>query len=112
MDRPEIFRALAIVVLIAVFIVALAAINHPSDTSKSTDSPSVSTLDDLSDELRRCSTLGPQDTEDARCQAVWEKNRRRFFGRPDRPLPPEIESKKPTPTNNATPNPATAGDAP
>jgi conjugative transfer region protein TrbK len=43
-------------------------------------SPVTAPNDPLSVELRRCSALGPQDDSDPRCQAVWEDNRRRFFG--------------------------------
>ena len=79
LGRSEIFRAAAIV-----------AINRrPSapaadETSPTTIAPA---SDDLSAELRHCSALGPQDAEDPHCEAVWEENRRRFFGRPARPLP-------------------------
>jgi conjugative transfer region protein TrbK len=98
--RPDIFRALAIVVLIGVFIATLFAINRRPATPVAPDVQSTSAPDDLSAELRHCSALGPQDAEDPRCQAVWEENRRRFFGRPARPLPPA-----------AAPANATSGDA-
>ena len=100
MKRSDLFRALAIVALIGVFIVTLAAINRRPATSPVPDGSSASASDDLSAELRRCSALGQQDAEDPRCQAVWEENRRRFFGRSARPLPPA-----PAPAN------ATSGDA-
>jgi len=88
MGRPDIFRALAIVALIGVFIATLFAINRRPAAPVAQDVQSTAAPDDLSAELRRCSALGPQDAEDPRCQAVWEENRRRFFGRPVRPLPP------------------------
>ncbi len=89
MGRPDLFRVLAIVALIGVFIATLFAINRrPAAPVAVPEVPSASAPDDLSAELRRCSALGPQDAEDPRCQAVWEENRRRFFGRPARPLPP------------------------
>ena len=102
----EIFRAAAIVALIACFIAALVAINRqPSapiaETSPTTTAPA---SDDLSVELRRCSALGPQDTEDPHCMAVWEENRRRFFGRPARPLPP-------SPPGAVAPATPSSGDA-
>ena len=89
LNRSEIFRAAAIVVLIAVFIVALAAINRRPPASFVETSPAAATLspDDLSAELRRCDALGPRDAEDPHCTAVWEENRRRFFGKPARPFP-------------------------
>ena len=88
MGRPDLFRALAIAALIGVFIATLFAINRRPATPAVPDVASASAPDDLSAELRRCSSLGPQDAEDPRCQAVWEENRRRFFGRSARPLPP------------------------
>ena len=97
MGRPDIFRALAIVVLIGVFIATLFAINRRPATPVPPDVQSTSSPDDLSAELCRCSALGPQDAEDPRCQAVWEENRRRFFGRPVRSLPPSAAPANPTP---------------
>ncbi|WP_413992290.1 putative entry exclusion protein TrbK-alt [Labrys okinawensis] len=88
MGRSDIFRALAIVVLIGVFIATLTVINRHPATSIDRDPHTTSSPDDLSAELRRCSGLGQQDAEDPHCQGVWQENRRRFFGRPARPLPP------------------------
>ncbi|WP_413991221.1 putative entry exclusion protein TrbK-alt [Labrys okinawensis] len=107
LGKSEIFRAAAIVALVACFIAALAAINRrPSapavETTPTTIAP---TPDDLSAELRRCSALGPQDAEDPHCVAVWEENRQRFFGRPARPLPPQ------TPPGAAAPATPSSGDA-
>ena len=107
LGRSEIFRAAAIIALIACFIAALVAINRrPSaptadETSPTTIGPA---SDVLSAELRRCSALGPQDAEDARCVAVWEENRQRFFGRPARPLPP-------SPPGAVAPATPSSGDA-
>ena len=89
LNRSEIFRAAAIVLLIAVFIAAIAAINRRPPESFVESSPAAASLppDDLSAELRRCDALGPQDAEDPHCTAAWEENRRRFFGKPARPFP-------------------------
>ena len=89
LGQSETFRAAAIGVLIAVFIATLAAINRrPSPSAVETSPTAANTAsDDLSAELRRCGTLGPGDAEDPHCLAVWGENRRRFFGRPARPLP-------------------------
>ncbi len=91
LDRSEIFRAAAIVALIAVFIAALVAMGRRPSGPVAEAPPTVANpaSDDLSAELRRCGALGPKDAEDPHCVAVWEENRRRFFGRPARPLPPE-----------------------
>lgn len=107
LGRSEIFRAAAIVALIAVVITALVAVNRrPSapvvETPSTVPTPA---SDDLSAELRRCGALGPQDAEDPHCVAVWEENRQRFFGRPARPLPPQ------TPPGAAAPATPSKGDA-
>ena len=105
LGRSDTFRVVAIIALIVVAVVSLVAINRrPAppviETPSTVPSPA---SDDLSAELRRCSALGPQDAEDARCVAVWEENRRRFFGGPARPL-------SPTPPGAAAPATNTEGD--
>ena len=107
LGRSEIFRAAAIVALIACFIAALVVVNRRPSAPATETSPSTTTPapDDLSAELRRCSALGPQDAEDPHCVAVWEENRQRFFGRPARPLPPQ------TPPGAAAPATPSKGDA-
>jgi hypothetical protein len=78
LGRSEIFRAAAIVALIACFVATLAAINR-RPTAPAAEIPSTVTApatDDLT-------------AEDPHCVAVWEENRRRFFGRPARPLSPQ-----------------------
>ena len=107
LGRSDTFRVVAIIALIAVVVVSLVAIHlrpAPSviETPATTPSPA---SDDLSAELRRCSALGPQDAEDARCVAVWEENRRRFFGRPARPLPPQTPPGAAAPATNAAGDP-------
>jgi conjugative transfer region protein TrbK len=89
MDRSDPSRIAAIAVLIAVVITDLVAI-HRQPIKPVTETPPTTPLgpDDLSAELNRCRTLGPKDAEDPHCMAVWEETRRRFFGRPARPLPP------------------------
>jgi conjugative transfer region protein TrbK len=107
LGRSEIFRAAAIVTLIAVSIATLVAMNRRPTAPAVETPPAVTTPapDDLSAELRRCRALGPQDAEDPHCVAVWEENRRRFFGRPARPLPPQ------TPSGAAVPATPSARDA-
>jgi len=106
LGRSEIFRAAAIVALIAVFIATLVAVNRRPAAPAVEASPTINPAsDDLSAELRRCSALGPQDAEDPHCVAVWEENRQRFFGRPARPLSPQ------TPPGAAAPATPSTGDA-
>ncbi len=105
LGRSEIFRAAAIVALIAVFIATLVAVNRRPAAPAVEASPTINPAsDELSAELRRCSALGPQDAEDPHCVAVWEENRQRFFGRPARPRSPQ------TPPGAAAPaTPSTGG---
>ena len=106
LGRSDTFRVVAIIALIAVVVVSLVAI-HQRPAPPMVETPSTApspASDDLSAELRRCGALGPQDAEDARCVAVWEENRRRFFGRPARSLPP-------TPPGAAAPATRSSGDA-
>jgi len=107
LGRSDTFRAAAIIALIACFAATLFAINRRPATPVVEPIPTVPApaTDDLTAELRRCSALGPQDAEDARCVAVWEENRRRFFGRPARPLPSQ------TPQGAAAPATPSSGDA-
>ena len=107
LGRSEIFRAAAIVALIAVAITALVVTNGRHSAPIAETPPTIVTpaSDDLSAELRRCSALGPQDAEDPHCVAVWEENRQRFFGRPARPLSPQ------TPPGAAAPATPSTGDA-
>src|ERR1700691_2159187 len=90
LGRLEIFRAAAIVALIAVAITALVVTNRRHSAPIVETPPTIVTpaSDDLSAELRRCSALGPQNAEDPHCVAVWEENRQRFFGRTAAPLRP------------------------
>ena len=103
LGRSEIFRAAAIVALIAVFIATLVAVNRRPTAPVVEKSPTINPAsDDLSAELRRCSALGPQDAEDPHCVAVWEENRQRFFGRPARPMPPQTRSGAVAPATPST----------
>ena len=105
LGRSEIFRAAAIVALIAVAITALVVTNRRHSAPIAETPPTINPAsDDLSAELRRCSALGPQDAEDPHCVAVWEENRQRFFGRPARTQSPQ------TPPGAAAPaTPSTGG---
>lgn len=107
LGRSEIFRAAAIVALIAVVITALMVTNrrHSAPVAEAPPSTVIPASNDLSAELRRCSALGPQDAEDPHCIAVWEENRQRFFGRPARPLSPQ------TPPGATAPATPSKGDA-
>ncbi|MFK4526851.1 MULTISPECIES: putative entry exclusion protein TrbK-alt [Bradyrhizobium] len=89
MERSDILRAGAMIIVFAIFLAALHAIHRRPAERPVSDAPSVSAPDDLSAELRRCGALGPQDAEDPHCQAVWKENRARFFGGPARPLLPQ-----------------------
>lgn len=108
LDRPETFRIAAIVVLITVLVTALAAINRrPLAPAAGELSPIANpTPDDLSTELRRCDAVSPTSAEEVHCEAVWKENRRRFFGRPARPLSPQ------PPKSSTAPATSSPGGAP
>ena len=107
MDRSDVFFAAAIVVLMALFMATLSAINRRPDEPSEPDPQSMSNPDDLSAELRRCRALGPQDADEAHCEVVWGERRRRFFGGPARPLPPTEKGSAAPATSNDT----VSGDA-
>jgi conjugative transfer region protein TrbK len=89
MERWDIWRAGAILILIATLVAMLSAIDFDAPAPIIRDAGAI-TIDryDLSAELRRYGALALQDAEDQRCEVVWTENRRRFFGRPARPTPP------------------------
>lgn len=99
LGREGAFHAAAIMVLIAVILASLVAINRRPAAPVAVMASTIPdpARDDLSAELRRCSALGPQDAADTRCVAVWEENRRRFFGKPARPLPPQTSPAEAAP---------------
>jgi conjugative transfer region protein TrbK len=90
MERWDIWRAGAILILIATLVATLSAIDLDAPAPVVRDAGVAISIapDDLSAELRRCGALALQDAEDQHCEAVWTENRRRFFGRPARPPPP------------------------
>jgi len=70
------------------------------------DAQAPANTDPLRAELARCRRL-PADGEDARCQAAWEVNRRRFMGEsrsyvaPAEAPPIEAAPDSPTPAGSA-----------
>ncbi|MCK1349708.1 putative entry exclusion protein TrbK-alt [Bradyrhizobium sp. CW7] len=73
MDRSDFRRAIAMVALLAVFMVTLSYIHRRPAPRPVSEVPAISAPDDLSAELRRCRALGPEDAEDPHCRAVWEE---------------------------------------
>ncbi|ATQ68975.1 putative entry exclusion protein TrbK-alt, partial [Methylosinus trichosporium] len=106
MERWDVWRAGAILILIATLVATLSALDAPPIIRDASTAFAIDP-DDLSAELRRCSALGLQDAEDERCEAVWTENRRRFFGRPARPTPPTaapaVSSTSPSKSKGAAP---------
>lgn len=100
MGRSDLFRITAIAVLIAVVVTALITFHrHPVKPITEMLPTAPLRPDDLLAELSRCRALGPKDGEDPHCVAVWEETRRRFFGRPARPLqPPSTTAPVTTPS--------------
>jgi conjugative transfer region protein TrbK len=105
MARPDSFRTAATGILIAAIVAALFATHLNAPAPLAVDLHSAATPDDLSPELRHCGALGPRDAEDPHCLAVWDESRRRFFGRPARPLPspPAPEASAPATPSSAAP---------
>ena len=66
-------------------ICAIVALRDPAPPAahyavgEAPDAPAPASADPLQAELARCRTLAA-DSVDARCQAAWEVNRRRFLG--------------------------------
>ena len=80
MDQGTALRILVVAGLVGAVIAALAmAAGRETEPVVSTSVPagSVSSAD-----LKSCATLEQADPVDPRCAAVWEANRRRFFGKP------------------------------
>jgi len=82
MDRNMLSRTVIVATLGGVLVATIGMLHRSSGEAQSDGGISSNfRSDDLSAELRRCGKLGPQDAaEDPRCQAIWEENRRRFFG--------------------------------
>ncbi len=111
MGQTDLFRVAAIIALIGAFIATLGAINRESERQVPLDTPMTSIPDDLSEELHRCRALGPQDAENPRCEAVWETNRRRFFGSRATPVQPETTLSAPAPAGSTIGNPKAVNPA-
>lgn len=71
----------------------LVATDRPHETAAQVRRTPRAAPADLTSSLRRCVAIDRDDTETAFCMAVWEENRRRFFGKPAQPLrqPPAIQ---------------------
>ena len=80
MDQGTVVRTLVVVGLVGAVVAALAmAAGRETEPVVSTNVPAgnVSSAD-----LKSCATLQQADPVDPRCAALWEANRRRFFGKP------------------------------
>ena len=104
MGRDILTRTIIVAALGGLLVATIGMLHRTSGEEQSDGAlPSNSRSDDLSAELRRCGKLGPQDAaEDPRCQAVWEENRRRFFGHAPRSVPGGPEAS--APASNLSPS--------
>src|SRR6516165_2253232 len=104
MDRNILARTVIVAALGGLLVAAIGTLHHSRREEQSDGAMSSNfRSDDLSAELRRCGKLGPQDAaEDPRCQAVWEENRRRFFGHAPRSVPGGPEAS--APASNLSPS--------
>jgi len=80
MDQGTALRTLIVAGLVGAVIAALAM----ATGRKTEPIPviSVKAGDVSSADLNSCATLEQADPVDPRCAAIWEANRRRFFGKP------------------------------
>jgi conjugative transfer region protein TrbK len=111
------WRSVAIAVAAATTgIFAMVALSDPAPPAahyaigEAPDAPAPASADPLLAELARCRTL-PANGDDARCQAAWEVNRRRFMGESRSYVPPV----EPPPIEAApvdSPTPAASAVAP
>ncbi|MFG1270475.1 putative entry exclusion protein TrbK-alt [Xanthobacter versatilis] len=79
MDQGTVLRTLVVAGLVGAVIAALAmAAGRETEpvTTISVQAGSISSAD-----LKSCATLEQADPIDLRCTALWEANRRRFFGK-------------------------------
>ncbi|UDQ88425.1 putative entry exclusion protein TrbK-alt [Xanthobacter autotrophicus] len=81
MDQGTALRTLIVAGLVGAVIAALAIASgrphEPTVTISSVKAGNVSSAD-----LKSCATLEMANPIDPRCAALWEANRRRFFGEP------------------------------
>ena len=80
MDQGAALRTLVVAGLVGTVIAALAVSSGRETqavTAISVKGGNVSSAD-----LKSCATLEQADPVDPRCAALWEANRRRFFGKP------------------------------
>ncbi|MFG1421260.1 putative entry exclusion protein TrbK-alt [Roseixanthobacter liquoris] len=80
MDQGTALRTLIVIGLVGVVIAALGMTSGPdTDLLPATSVPAgnVSSAD-----LKSCAKLETADPIDPHCAALWEVNRRRFFGKP------------------------------
>ena len=77
------FRAVARVAGFAIVAMAIVATGIQLGRHESVPRPARTVVLPLADplvrEIKRCETLGMAAEQDARCEAAWAENRRRFF---------------------------------
>ncbi|MFG1191593.1 putative entry exclusion protein TrbK-alt [Xanthobacter flavus] len=79
MDQGTVLRTLVVAGLVGSVIAALAMAGGPE--TEPVTAISVKAGDVSSADLKSCATLEQADPIDPRCAALWEANRRRFFGK-------------------------------
>lgn len=80
MDQGTVLRTLVVAGLVGAVIAALAMAS--GQQVKLVISPSAPAGSVSSADLKSCAGLESADPVDPRCAALWEANRRRFFGKP------------------------------
>ena len=80
MDQSTALRTLVVAGLVGSVIAALAM--AAGRETEPVTAISVKAGDVSSADLKSCATVEMADAIDPRCAALWEANRRRFFGKP------------------------------
>lgn len=80
MDQSTALRTLIVAGLVGAVIAALAASSGRETEPVAPISVKAGAVSSAG--LKSCATLEQADPIDPRCAALWEANRRRFFGRP------------------------------
>lgn len=74
----------------------LVATDRPHETAAQVRPTLRAGAADLASSLHRCAAIDRGDPDTGFCMAVWEENRRRFFGKPARALrPPPADPVRP-----------------
>ncbi|OIQ93494.1 hypothetical protein GALL_245590 [mine drainage metagenome] len=82
MTGKLLLRTAAVAVLAGVLLMIVVVLHQrPDEIQPEPAAVTAPRSDDLSAGFWHCSALGPNDPIDPACRALWDENRRRFFGK-------------------------------